>query len=141
MEDFDVGAVIGCILSFAIYHLYTYSSVFCLQNENIQLARNISNSFFWIQKHRAFPDAASVTLAGKILIIPLKSNQSQLLSSPVKSFQIIESCQIGICSMPHTYSWLDLMSFISYFYFVFIVSNSLIWRHFTSFSRSLQSKL
>ena len=67
MEDFDKGAVAGSILSLAIYHIYTYSSVFCLQNENIQLSRNISNSFFWIQKHRAYADAASVTLAGRMM--------------------------------------------------------------------------
>ena len=65
MEDFDVGAVATSILSLAIYHIYTYSSVFCLHNENIQLSRNISNSFYWIQKHRAYADAASTTLAGK----------------------------------------------------------------------------
>ena len=64
MENFDVGAVVGSILSFAIYHVLTYTSVFCLRNQKMQLSRNIANSLMWLQKHRAFSDAASVTCAG-----------------------------------------------------------------------------
>ena len=75
MEDFDKGAVAISISSLAIYHIYTYSSVFCLHNENIQLSRNLSNSFFWIQKHRAYADAASTTLAGMLYYLISTSAQ------------------------------------------------------------------
>ena len=75
MEVFDKGAVAISISSLAIYHIYTYSSVFCLHNENIQLSRNLSNSFFWIQKHRAYADAASTTLAGMLYYLMSTSAQ------------------------------------------------------------------
>ena len=75
MEVFDKGAVAISISSLAIYHIYTYSSVFCLHNENIQLSRNLSNSFFWIQKHRAYADAASTTLAGMLYYLISTSAQ------------------------------------------------------------------
>ena len=75
MEDFDKGAVAISISSLAIYHIYTYSSVFCLHDENIQLSRNLSNSFFWIQKHRAYADAASTTLAGMLYYLISTSAQ------------------------------------------------------------------
>lgn len=64
MENLDLGAVVGSIVSLIMYHICTYSTVFCLKNENVQLTRNISNSLHWIQKHRAYSDAASVTCAG-----------------------------------------------------------------------------
>jgi hypothetical protein len=66
MESLDLGAVIGSVFSFAIYHVCTYSSVFCLHNDHVQLSRNVENSLNWVQKHREFPDPASVTLAGNL---------------------------------------------------------------------------
>lgn len=64
MDSLNLGAVIGSVTSFLIYHVCTYTSVFCLRNDHVQLSRNVTTSLMWIKKHKAFPDAASVTLAG-----------------------------------------------------------------------------
>ena len=64
MDSLNLGAVIGSVTSFIIYHVCTYTSVFCLRNDHVQLSRNVTTSLMWIKKHKAFPDAASVTLAG-----------------------------------------------------------------------------
>ena len=74
MDNLNLGAVIGSVTSFIIYHVCTYSSVFCLRNDHVQLSRNVSTSLMWIKKHKAFPDAASVTLAGiKLILIDIFS--------------------------------------------------------------------
>ena len=76
MDSLNLGAVIGSVSSFIIYHVCTYSSVFCLRNDHVQLSRNVTTSLMWIKKHKAFPDAASVTLAGTLL--PLYSRNTEM---------------------------------------------------------------
>jgi hypothetical protein len=63
LQDLDKGALIASILSLALYHIWTYGSVCIYHNSNIQLSRNLSNSVYWIHKHRIYKDAPSVTLA------------------------------------------------------------------------------
>jgi hypothetical protein len=69
LNDLDKGALIASILALALYHIWTYSSICLYHNSNIQLSRNLSNSVYWIHKHRMYKDAPSVTLASEYIHI------------------------------------------------------------------------